>query len=269
MARAPSARRARALERVLATHNALDRSTALARDPVRFARRYEAREDRELAALVAALLAFGNVTTIGKKLQDLLVERLGDQPSAFIDERTRAQVIASLDGFVHRTFVGSDIAALLWAARALQREHGSLYAPLVQAFDRGGSLHDALVAWVSLVRKRAFGSELSRSQQHLLPDPSGNSACKRLVLLCRWIARPDDGVDLGLVALPTRALVVPLDVHVHRIARSLGFTTRPSASWRAALEVTAALAEIDADDPVKFDFALCHTEIAQRINRRG
>jgi uncharacterized protein (TIGR02757 family) len=269
MARALKPRRALALERVLATHKALDRTSALARDPVRFARRYHTREDRELAALVSALLAFGNVTTIGDKLRDLLVARLDDRPAAFIDERSRAQMVRALEGFVHRTFRGEDIAALLFAARALQRERGSLYAPLVAAFERERSLHGALVAWSNLLRERAFGATLSRSQQHLLPDPSALSACKRLVLLCRWIARPDDGVDLGLVALPTSALVVPLDVHVHRVARALGFTKRPSASWNAALEVTAALAELDPDDPVKFDFALCHTEIARRVTRQG
>ncbi|MBL8680520.1 MAG: TIGR02757 family protein [Myxococcales bacterium] len=267
--RRTSRRRTLALERVLATHNALDRSTALARDPVRFARRYESRDDRELAALVSALLAFGNVTTIGNKLHELLVERLRDRPAAFIDQRSRGKMRSSLEGFVHRTFVGEDIAALLFAARELQRERGSVFAPLEDAFAREQTLLGALVAWVALLRSRAFGPSLTRSQQHLLPDPAGNSACKRLVLLCRWIARPDDGVDLGLVSLPTRALVVPLDVHVHRIARSLGFTKRPSASWKAALEVTAALAELDAEDPVKFDFALCHTEIAQRLNRQG
>jgi hypothetical protein len=33
---------------------------------------------------------------------------------------------------------------------------------------------------------------------HLLPDPRGGSASKRLVLFLRWMVRPADGVDLGL-----------------------------------------------------------------------
>jgi uncharacterized protein (TIGR02757 family) len=267
MATPPStnARRA-ALARVLATHHALDRTSALARDPVRFARRYARREDREIAALVSALLAFGNVTTIANKLEELLVHRLGDRPALAAREWPRAALERALGSFVHRTFVGRDIAGLLFAAGAMQREHHGLYVPLAQAAQREGSLKPALVQWTRELRRAAFGDELSRSQRHLLPDPEAQSACKRLALLCRWIARPDDGVDLGLAEIAPRMLVVPLDVHVHRIARALALTERPTASWLAALEVTAALAELDAEDPVKFDFALCHTEIAKRFS---
>jgi uncharacterized protein (TIGR02757 family) len=256
--------RERALARVLATHEALDRSAALARDPVRFARRYAAREDRELAALVCALLAFGNVTTIGNKLRELLVTRLEDAPARMARTLSRDALVHTLDTFVHRTFVGRDIALLLHAAGALQREHGSLYAPLAREYARTQSLHDALAAWTKTLRDAAFGAALTRSQRHLLPDPAGASACKRLLLLCRWIARPDDGVDLGLAEIPTRALVVPLDVHVHRVARALGLTQKRAPSWAAAVEVTEALAALDPEDPVRFDFALCHTEIAKR-----
>ncbi len=216
---------------------------------------------------MCALLAFGNVTTIGRKLQELLVDRLGDAPARA--SRAPTSLARSLGSFVHRTFEGPDIARLLAAAGRIQSARGSLYAPLVDAFEHTGSLREALVAWTARLREDAFGPRPTRAQRHLLPDPSGASACKRLALLCRWIARPDDGVDLGLVQLPTHALVIPLDVHVHRVARSLGFTRRRAASWRAALEVTAALSALDPADPVRFDFALCHTEIAKgRKNKR-
>lgn len=254
------------LDRVVATHAALDRTAALARDPVRFARRYERREDREITAMIAALLAFGNVTTIANKLRELLVARLGDRPALAAREWPLAALERALGSFVHRTFVGADIARLLFAAGEIQRERGSLYAELHETASHQGSLKPGLVAWTSTLRERAFGAALSRSQQHLLPDPTQDSACKRLVLMCRWIARADDGVDLGLVPLAPRMLVVPLDVHVHRIAQALGFTGRPTASWQAALEVTAALAALDPEDPVKFDFALCHTEIGRRFS---
>ena len=76
-------------------------------------------------------------------------------------------------------------------------------------------------------------------------------------------------MDLGLANVPTRALLVPLDVHVHRVARSLGFTRRATASWLAAEEVTEALRGLDPDDPVRFDFALCHVEIEAFRSRRA
>ena len=53
-------------------------------------------------------------------------------------------------------------------------------------------------------------------------------------------------------------LVIPVDTHVHRISRNLGLTSRRTASWAAAEEITDKLRELDPDDPVKYDFALCH-----------
>jgi uncharacterized protein (TIGR02757 family) len=255
-----------ALARVLETHRALDRSAALARDPVRFARRYERRDDREIAALVCALLAFGNVTAVGRKLHELLIDRLEDAPAR---DRSLDELRAALRSFAHRTFRGEDIARLVWAARAMQREHDGLFVPLEASLALGGDLREALASWADELRHRAFGHSMTRGQKHLLPEVRGPSACKRLALLCRWIARPDDGVDLGLASIATSALVIPLDVHVHRVSVALGLTAERSATWRAAVEVTAALAALDPEDPVRFDFALCHTEIANRLKTKA
>jgi uncharacterized protein (TIGR02757 family) len=255
------------LERVLHIHATLDRKAALARDPVRFVRRYaNSREDQEIAALVCALLAFGNVTVISQKLQELLVDRLGDRPALCAREWPLAALEHALDSFVHRTFVGRDLARLLFAAGAMQREHNGLFTTLEQVAARERSLKPALIEWTQQLRHRAFGPSLTPSQSHLVPDPKGASACKRLALLCRWIARPDDGVDLGIARISPRILIVPLDVHVHRIARALALTDRTTASWYAAVDVTRQLAKLDPEDPVKFDFALCHTEIARRFS---
>jgi len=98
-----------------------------------------------------------------------------------------------------------------------------------------------------------------RGLQHLCPDPALPGACKRWNLYLRWMVRGPDGIDLGLWrGVPASALVVPLDTHLFRIARYLGLTDRRDASWRTAAEITASLAAVDAADPVRFDFALCH-----------
>jgi len=238
-----------------------DRARALSRDPLQFPRRYAHRHDRELVAMIAALLAFGRVETIVAKL-DLLLARLGESPARFVTTASRRDLVRLLADFRHRTFRGEDIARLLHAAGTLITRDGGLYVSLEREWTTHLSLRAALAQWTHMLRSLAWPTIVPRSARHLLPDPTGPSACKRLVLLCRWIARPNDGVDLGLCALPTHALLVPLDVHVHRRARALGFTRRASASWAAAEEVTDALRGIDAHDPVRYDFALCHGEIA-------
>ena len=51
-------------------------------------------------------------------------------------------------------------------------------------------------------------------------------------------------------------MVCPLDVHVERQARILGLIDRKQSDWKAAIELTENLKSIDANDPVKYDFAL-------------
>lgn len=258
-----AAQRARALGAVEAWHARFDPQEAVARDPVEIVRSYPDNADRELVALLAALMAFGRVETIRAKLRSLL-GLLGPHPAAAVRARSREELVAVLAGFRHRTFRGEDIAALLWAAGAVQARDGSLYASLAVAVQKAGSLREPLTAWVEALRALAWPAGLTRAARHLVPDPAGPSASKRLLLLMRWVARPDDGVDLGLAAIPTAALVMPLDVHIHRIARNLGFTARGDASWRTAEEVTEALRGLSADDPVRYDLAVCHLGIARR-----
>jgi len=253
----------RALAAIASWHARFDPREAVARDPVEIVRSYPDADDRELVALLAALMAFGRVETIRAKLRALLA-RLGPHPAATVRASTREALVDALRDFRHRTFRGDDLAALLWAAGSLQARDGSLYASLAEAVRVEGALRPALTTWVTALRERAWPAGLTRSSRHLVPDPAGPSACKRWLLLLRWVARPDDGVDLGLAAIPTRVLVMPLDVHIHRIARNLGLTARRDASWQTAEEVTAALRGLSPDDPVRYDLAVCHLGIARR-----
>ena len=88
--------------------------------------------------------------------------------------------------------------------------------------------------------------------------PSTGAACKRLNLFLRWMVRRD-GVDPGgWTAVGAGQLIVPLDTHTIRIGRCLRLTRRQSPGWKMAVEITDALRAIDPDDPVRYDFSLCH-----------
>ena len=88
------------------------------------------------------------------------------------------------------------------------------------------------------------------------------------MLLLRWMARPADGVDLGLWPIPTEVLLIPVDTHIHKLGKNLGLTRRNDVSWKTAEEITAALRRFDAADPVKYDFSLCHLGMLQRCPSR-
>src|SRR5205807_2074973 len=103
---------------------------------------------------------------------------------------------------------------------------------------------------------------LSRGYRHLFPLPSVGGPCKRLHLFLRWMVRREPP-DFGLwTAVAPSRLLIPVDTHVENIARSIGLTRRKSRTWRMAEEITRRLAAIDPEDPVKYDFALCHKRMS-------
>lgn len=253
------------LERV---RRGCDVAARVASDPVEFVHRYERDDDREIVALVASSMAFGNVKALRGKVADAL-ERLGPSPATTADDP--ALVARRLAGWKHRVYRASDLAGLVVGARRVQRQAGSLGRALVARLaEHGGDLRAALAGWTAAIREAGglVAGGARRGATHILADPAAGSAVKRLMLLLRWMARPADGVDLGMWDVPTSALVVPMDVHLHRLGRNLGFTDRATASWRAAEEITRALARFDAADPVKYDFALCHMGMLQQCPSR-
>jgi uncharacterized protein (TIGR02757 family) len=102
-----------------------------------------------------------------------------------------------------------------------------------------------------------WGAALPRERDFLFPDPRKGSACKRHHLFLRWMVRRGDGIDLGIwTALSPRDLIVPVDTHMARMGRWMGWTRRRAPDWKMAEEITAAFRGVCAEDPVKFDYAL-------------
>ncbi|HJL19444.1 MAG TPA: TIGR02757 family protein [Sandaracinaceae bacterium LLY-WYZ-13_1] len=249
------------LDELLATHDAAAHRAA---DPVSFVHRYDAPDDQEVVGLVAASLAFGNVVAIRRSVGRAL-DALGPRPAQTVDRARRATLERRLDGFVHRVWRGPHLAAVLAHAGRVRRREGSLGAALATRIEARGSFREGLADLADALR----GPGADRGRRHLMADPRAGSACKRLLLWVRWMSRPADGVDLGLWAgVSPSALVIPVDTHVHRIAKNLRLTERNDASWRTAEEITAALRRFDPDDPVKYDFALCHLGVSRRCPSR-
>lgn len=239
-----------------------DRTGRIAFDPVEFPRNYSRADDAELAGLLAASLAYGRADLFKPKLAWIL-ERMGPHPAVFARNFDPRRDAERFRPFVYRFNLGSDVATLISAAGALQREYGSLGDAFAQMHAEERSLRPALARFVAALRTRApRGVEEvlgpPRALAHMLPDPEGGSSCKRLLLYLRWMIRKPDGVDLGLWPLSPEVLVIPLDTHIARISKFLGLTARKDLSWRTAEEITDSLRRLDPVDPVKYDFALCH-----------
>jgi uncharacterized protein (TIGR02757 family) len=80
------------------------------------------------------------------------------------------------------------------------------------------------------------------------------------------VRQDDKGVDFGIWKnIRPSQLVCPLDVHVARVARRLNILKRTQNDWQAAAELTAYLRKLDANDPVKYDYALFSLGIVEKF----
>jgi len=225
----------------------------LSSDPLEFPRRYKNPADTEAAALICALFAYGNVTSM-KAFLERLLEALGPSPARALKEGRRVRARP------YRFQTADDVERFLGGLGRVLKKHGSIEA----AFCGVEGDAEARLENLALALRRASG-RLTPGLAHLLPLPSSGSACKRWWLFLRWVVRKEDGVDLGLWScLKPADLIIPVDVHVARMARRLGLAKRKSPDRLFAIEVTESLRRLCPEDPVKYDFALARPGILKR-----
>jgi len=252
-------------------------------DPLQFVYRYSNREDKEIVAFLAAALAYGRVQQIEKSLTDLL-GRMGDCPSEFVqdfDECGREK----LSGFKHRFTTGEDVSDLLELLKGVLGENGGIENYFLLGYSKSDeNVISALSKFCDRLLEtyaEAHGGQATRGLKYLLAGPANGSACKRLNLFLRWMVRSDD-VDTGLwrgtpnaikgVWEPRRIdkakLIVPVDVHMSRLCKILGFHNLKTVSLAMAVKITEAFKEIESADPVKYDFALSRIGIVKNCTGR-
>jgi uncharacterized protein (TIGR02757 family) len=235
-----------------------------ATDPVHIVRRYPDPADREVVGFCAAALAFGRVASVLQSIEALL-QVMGPSPARFARQFEPADHRARLAPLVHRWISGRDLIALLLILRRMLREDGSIETFFLRGDDPrtpdvGQALDDFSRRALETDLRDAYGRRVPRQRgvSYFFPRPSAGSACKRLNLFLRWMVRRD-AIDLGVWSNVSPArLVVPLDTHVIRLGRCLQLTRYTSPGWKMAMDITSALRRIDPQDPVRFDFALCH-----------
>jgi uncharacterized protein (TIGR02757 family) len=243
----------------------------IASDPLSLAHRYESPEDRETAAWFAATFAYGSAKQIIPAVEKVLVP-LGAHP---------AQAVAGYGGerlwpgFYYRFHKEGHLMAWVATLRELRRRYGSLEAVFTP--DGAGertiekSLNGAAQRIQAVVDDLAVAPELRRGLRFLVNSPATGTACKRVLMFLRWMVRRDV-VDLGLwTVLKPEDLAIPLDTHVARLSHYLGLRSTPEArtpNWAMVLEVTDGLRQVDARDPVRFDFALSRLGILSLCVKR-
>ncbi|MEO6039606.1 MAG: TIGR02757 family protein, partial [Saprospiraceae bacterium] len=234
----------------------------IADDPISLPHAFTTLQDREIMGFWAATLAWGQRKTIIQNALRL-AELMDGAPYDIIKNHTEEDRARFLD-FKHRTFQATDT---LWFLEFLQ-QHYRRHASLETAFARHLGPNDPTVEPALAGFHQEFFAHPDapqRTRKHVA-TPERGSTCKRLNMFLRWMVRRDDrGVDFGhWTAIRPDQLLIPLDVHVERVARRLGLLERSQTDWRAVLELTGRLREFDAGDPVKYDFALFGMGVLER-----
>ncbi len=223
------------------------------KDPIVIPHRFASPRDKEISGFFAAILAWGNRTSIINSCNRLM-KAMDEAPYDFVRNHKPTD-LKPLLGFVHRTFNATDLFYLLEFLQFHYSQHDSLE----EAFSRSLSPKDLTIE--NALRgfyQYCFSLEHPERTHKHIATPAKKSACKRLNMYLRWMVRQDNkGVDFGIWKnIRPAQLVCPMDVHVSRVAARYGLMESDKTDWNAALELTAHLRQLDPQDPVKYDFAL-------------
>ncbi len=214
-------------------------------DPVFFPHLFSNREDIEIAGFLSAQFAYGSIVQIRRFLLTLF-SRMGRSPYEFV----KSEDFSALYGLSYRFQKDSEII--------------ELFSTLKKALDRYRTLGDLFfTVFREDIRDAIFSirDELEIPRGKLLfffPSPSSSNPLKRWNLFLRWMVRKDE-VDFGIWEfIKPNALLVPLDTHIFKIARCLGFTKRRTKDAKTVAEITESFRILCPEDPLRYDFFLCH-----------
>lgn len=223
----------------------------IAPDPISIPHKYTLKEDIEISGFLAATIAWGNRKMIVRNANRMM-DLLGNSPYDFIMNH-KEHHLEQLDGFVHRTFNSTDFIYFIKAIQHIYTNHDGLEY-IFNRYATPESLQPAIHEFKNIFFEIQHPS---RTTKHV-SDPFKGSAAKKINMWLRWLIREDAcGVDFGLWKnIPASILSCPLDVHSGNVARKLGLLTRKQNDAKALKELDTSLRKLNANDPVKYDFAL-------------
>ncbi|MCX5807381.1 MAG: TIGR02757 family protein [Proteobacteria bacterium] len=214
-------------------------------DPVEFMHRYENVIDKEIAGFLASQFAYGKID-IFKRFLTSIFEHMGINLLTFIKKGD----FSGFDGLYYRFQKDKDIIDLFNVLKRIIDEFGSI-GNMIRHFYKGNTRE-------TLWKAREHYFENNNELTFFFPKPLKSNPLKRWNLYFRWMVRKDE-VDSGLWDfIDKKNLIIPLDTHIFKISKCLGWTGCKTPTYRAAKEITEVLKEFSPDDPLKYDLLLCH-----------
>lgn len=216
-------------------------------DPIQFPHRFSNKKDIEIAGFIASLIAYGNRKVFIKKL-DNFFEIAQNEPLNFILNFEPK----CLQNFNYRFGTSEDFVEIFNILKELYLKDGGLEKLFKFGYENSENLFIPVCDYFysRFTNKNALGTKF------MIPNPRNKGAMKRMCMLLRWFVRKGP-VDLGIWDfIKPSELLIPLDTHVARISRQMGLLKRNSNDFKSVIELTQNLKTLDANDPIKYDFAL-------------
>lgn len=221
-------------------------------DPIQFPHGFKNTDDKEIAAFLSAIFAYGKRELFIKKLHELFSIMHQEPKNYILDFDAKKN---ELKGFNYRFAKDIDLIEVLSILKILYSENSSLKELFSYSYNEDKNVISMLEKVTDYFYAR-IKTPVGAGFYHLLANPKNKGACKRYHMFLRWMVRNGE-VDLGLWDfIPRSELFIPLDVHVSRISRELNLLNRNSNDLKAVTELTSNLKLYDPLDPVKYDFAL-------------
>ncbi|MDR3665706.1 MAG: TIGR02757 family protein [Ignavibacteriaceae bacterium] len=227
-------------------------------DPLEMLHIFENDMNKEVMGFISSIYAYGNIKQIIRSQEKILMSSEYN-PYKFILNLSHKDE-NKLSFITHRFYTGNDTIKLFRTLSYIYNEYGSIKNHFLKYYTQNDkNLKNAIEGFSSsiinfLIKKKA----LTQGTRFMFPLPSAGSACKRMNLFLRWMIRKDE-LDFGIWdEIPTSKLIIPVDTHIARICKELKLTKLNNVSWKMAEEITDNLRKFDPNDPVKYDFAICH-----------
>jgi uncharacterized protein (TIGR02757 family) len=223
-------------------------------DPICIPHLFSKKQDIEIAGFFAAIFAWGNRTTIINKSKELM-QLMDNQPYQFCLHHSDND-LKKLLSFKHRTFNTTDLLYFISFFNMHYRENNTLETAFTKWMKKDDeNVEHALNGFYQYFFSMKHVPK--RTMKHIA-SPNKKASCKRLNMYLRWMVRRDKkGVDFGIwKSIHPSQLVIPLDVHVARVARHFKLLERKQTDWLAAIDLTNEMKYLDPKDPAKYDFAL-------------
>lgn len=234
-------------------------------DPSWFMHQVSGEENQETIAFIASCLSYGNRKQFMPKIQSILDYSGGNVYNWVKSGEFEADIPDDPDKCYYRLYTYRTMNAYLHALKKMLQQYGSIggfvkssISPLCDGTSMESEPANGMPRGKCIDAVTAVCRYFAENGIEGIVPKNTTSSCKRICMFLRWMVRSGSPVDLGLWKdiIDSRTLIIPMDTHVMQQAVKLGLIKSRTASMTSARRLSARVAEIFPDDPMKADFAL-------------